>query len=71
MITDNDLQNRGAGYLTPRQAEALEHVERYTQVAGEPPSASWLARRLKVSRQSALDLAARARERRARVAARL
>lgn len=68
MIDPSTLQNRAtpAAALTPRQAQALELVGRYTDVAGEPPSFSWLARRLGVSRPSAFGLVERARERRAR-----
>lgn len=64
MITRNDLENREAVALPPRQSEALQLVEQYYRVAGEPPSYGWLARKTGISRQGAYDLMRRARERR-------
>ena len=63
MITPDDLDNRAVP-LTPRQAEAVQLVERYYQAAGEMPSYGWLARRIAISRTSAYHLMARVRQRR-------
>lgn len=57
MITSNDLQNHGTNpeSLTARQTQALTLVREYYRVAQEPPSYGWLARRLGVSRQTAVE----------------
>lgn len=50
MIRREDLQDRAArAPLTPRQAEVLDHVSRYYALTGEPASASYVARRVRVS----------------------
>lgn len=61
MIQPGKLENRAAGGLTPRQAEAVRLADEYQAVAKEPPSFGWLARRLNVSRTSAFHLIQRAR----------
>lgn len=57
MITNSDLSNRQINpeELTDRQRQALTLVEAYYQVAQEAPSYGWLARRLGVSRQTAVE----------------
>lgn len=42
--------------LTDRQREAQTLVASYAQVALEPPSLGWLARRMGISRQRAWDI---------------
>jgi hypothetical protein len=61
MISSAELDNRAT--LTPRQAEAVQLIDRYVQAAEEPPSSAWLGRRLGISREAARDLMARLRER--------
>jgi DNA-binding CsgD family transcriptional regulator len=48
------LKDLPPGALTPRQKEVARLVTDYYSVAGELPSAGWLARRLDISRQRAL-----------------
>ncbi len=57
MITASDLTNRGdtPAALTDRQREAFTLVTEYYRVALEAPSYGWLARRLGVSRQTAVE----------------
>lgn len=63
MIGPGEVENRAVQSLTPRQAEAVQLVERYREVVGEPPPAAWIGRRLGISREAARDLMARVRDR--------
>jgi Mn-dependent DtxR family transcriptional regulator len=57
MITNTDLAQRDVKQteLTDRQRQALTLIEDYYRVAHEAPSYGWLARRLGVSRQTAVE----------------
>jgi len=55
MITPDQLSNRAidTSEITSRQLEVLTLVREYYAVAKELPSAGYLSRRLKISRQRA------------------
>lgn len=57
MITSTDLATRGGPTeeLTDRQRTALTLVEDYYRAAHEAPSYGWLARRMGISRQTAVE----------------
>lgn len=58
MIDSAQLSNRAESHpaaLTDRQRQVVDLYRAYVQVALEPPSTSWLARRMKITRKTVYD----------------
>lgn len=70
MIRSSDLQNRAVlpDELTDRQRDVATLVDQFLAVAHEMPSAGWLSRRLKISRERARQHLEAIREKRSRAA---